>query len=254
MIKFFRTIRQQLLTENKLSKYLLYAIGEILLVVIGILIALQINNWNDVKKQSKKEIGFLVNLENDLKSDIEIMMRHDATYAINENAAAIGLNLFYRTKTVQDMDSISVLTPQLWNELYINQNTYTEMINSGNLYTMKNKILKEAIMTYYLDAVAYKYYIRQIINELSQLYVRTPELNPYKFLISQVNNSQVDFSLIDTTWINKPQSPTYLALFTYLSSNLESNIRYRRRVYKRNSTAAKELVTLINAELDIRNK
>jgi len=46
MIKFFKKIRQQLLTENKLSKYLIYAIGEIILVVIGILIALQINNWN----------------------------------------------------------------------------------------------------------------------------------------------------------------------------------------------------------------
>jgi hypothetical protein len=54
MIKFFRRIRQKLVTENKpalpagrFSKYLLYAIGEILLVIIGILIALQINNWND---------------------------------------------------------------------------------------------------------------------------------------------------------------------------------------------------------------
>ena len=50
MIKFFRKIRQRLLTENKFSKYLLYAIGEIILVVIGILIALQINNWNEGRK------------------------------------------------------------------------------------------------------------------------------------------------------------------------------------------------------------
>jgi len=52
MIKFFRKIRQQLLTENKFSKYLLYAIGEIVLVVIGILIALQIDNANEIKKQN----------------------------------------------------------------------------------------------------------------------------------------------------------------------------------------------------------
>ncbi len=55
MIKFFRKIRQQLLTENKFSKYLIYAIGEILLVVIGILIALQINNWNEGEKEKKLE-------------------------------------------------------------------------------------------------------------------------------------------------------------------------------------------------------
>jgi hypothetical protein len=67
MIKFFRKIRQRLLTENKFSKYLLYAIGEIILVVIGILIALQINNWNSYKKDRIKEEkllhGLVVNLE-----------------------------------------------------------------------------------------------------------------------------------------------------------------------------------------------
>ena len=53
MIKFFRKIRQKLLSENKFSKYLIYAIGEIFLVVIGILIALQVNNWNENKKTEK---------------------------------------------------------------------------------------------------------------------------------------------------------------------------------------------------------
>jgi len=52
MIKFFRKIRQNLLRENKTGKYFKYAIGEITLVVIGILIALQINNWNEnIEKQ-----------------------------------------------------------------------------------------------------------------------------------------------------------------------------------------------------------
>jgi hypothetical protein len=48
MLRFFRQIRQRLLTDNKFSKYLLYAIGEILLVVIGILIALQADFWNEL--------------------------------------------------------------------------------------------------------------------------------------------------------------------------------------------------------------
>ena len=55
MIKFFRHIRKKLLSENKFSKYLLYAIGEIILVVIGILIALQINYWNDERKNRAYE-------------------------------------------------------------------------------------------------------------------------------------------------------------------------------------------------------
>ena len=59
MIKFFRKIRQKILTENKFSKYLLYAIGEIVLVVIGILIALQVNNLNEVEKVKDKEVIYL---------------------------------------------------------------------------------------------------------------------------------------------------------------------------------------------------
>ncbi|MDA9089574.1 DUF6090 family protein [Maribacter arcticus] len=53
MIKFFRTILQNLLNEGKTTKYFKYAIGEIVLVVIGILIALSINNWNDARKESR---------------------------------------------------------------------------------------------------------------------------------------------------------------------------------------------------------
>ena len=56
MIKFFRKIRQKMLTENKFSKYLIYAIGEIILVVIGILIALSINTWNERRVNNIKTI------------------------------------------------------------------------------------------------------------------------------------------------------------------------------------------------------
>ena len=70
MLRFFRQIRQRLLTDNKFSKYLLYALGEIMLVVIGILIALQINNWNEERKQNHLEIVYLNRLHNELKKDI----------------------------------------------------------------------------------------------------------------------------------------------------------------------------------------
>mgnify|MGYP000577589061 CR=1 FL=1 len=62
MIKFFRQIRQNLIMENKTGKYLKYAIGEIVLVVIGILIALEVNNWNENRKDSIEEKAILENL------------------------------------------------------------------------------------------------------------------------------------------------------------------------------------------------
>ena len=70
MIKFFRKIRQKTLTENKFGKYLTYAIGEIILVVIGILIALQINNWNINKSNLKESNEFVARLKAEVKSNI----------------------------------------------------------------------------------------------------------------------------------------------------------------------------------------
>ena len=77
MIKFFRNIRKSLLNENKIGKpaspagrYLKYAIGEIILVVIGILLALQINNWNESKKNCEKVDKLLVRIQKDIKTDI----------------------------------------------------------------------------------------------------------------------------------------------------------------------------------------
>ncbi|WP_415376685.1 DUF6090 family protein [Patiriisocius sp. Uisw_017] len=70
MIKFFRKIRQKTLTENKFGKYLTYAIGEIILVVIGILIALSINNWNENKKSENQLNNIYNEVETNLKSDL----------------------------------------------------------------------------------------------------------------------------------------------------------------------------------------
>ena len=63
LFRFFRTIRLRLLGENKISKYLLYALGEIILVVIGILIALRINNWNENRKLYQEEKATIASLK-----------------------------------------------------------------------------------------------------------------------------------------------------------------------------------------------
>ncbi|WP_298498219.1 DUF6090 family protein [uncultured Algibacter sp.] len=73
MIKFFRKIRQKMLTENKFSKYLLYAIGEIILVVIGILIALQINNWNEEQKENIALKQNLLIIKGNIESDLVLL-------------------------------------------------------------------------------------------------------------------------------------------------------------------------------------
>ena len=70
MLRFFRQIRQRLLTDNRFGKYLLYAVGEILLVVIGILVAFQVDNWKEDIKQNKRELILLSELKSNLKTNV----------------------------------------------------------------------------------------------------------------------------------------------------------------------------------------
>jgi hypothetical protein len=79
MIKFFRKIRQNLIMENKTSKYLKYAIGEIVLVVIGILIALSINNWNENRKEKTLETKVLIELLKSLENNCNVMVQDSIT-------------------------------------------------------------------------------------------------------------------------------------------------------------------------------
>lgn len=92
MIKFFRKIRQKLLSENKFIKYLLYAIGEIALVMIGILLALQVNNWNEYRKDRMVEKEILRNLVESLETTIQKMHAHIDANAFCDRASEIVLN------------------------------------------------------------------------------------------------------------------------------------------------------------------
>ncbi|MBN3521005.1 hypothetical protein JYB62_13430 [Algoriphagus lutimaris] len=69
MISFFRKIRQKLLQQNRVTRYLVYALGEIFLVVVGILIALQVNNWNEERKDRKREIDYLYRILSEIERD-----------------------------------------------------------------------------------------------------------------------------------------------------------------------------------------
>jgi len=117
MIKFFRTIRQNLLNEGKTSKYLKYAIGEILLVVIGILIALQINNWNQDRHQRQKEKKILLELKRDLMTNDSTLQDQIEFYQTTIDEITIIIEHLKKKKTFND--SIS---------LYLKRAMYTERI------------------------------------------------------------------------------------------------------------------------------
>jgi len=153
MINFFRKIRQRLLTENKFSKYLLYAIGEIVLVMIGILLALQVNNWNEERKEHSKIKKYAKSLILDLEADIvetkirlgqveEIIISLDSltSYVRNKNINEISnLDVFILTRYL-------IYRPHQWN-----RSTIGELKSSGGLSYIQNDLLSKKIVEY--DAI-----------------------------------------------------------------------------------------------------
>jgi hypothetical protein len=145
MIKFFRKIRQNLLMENKTGKYLRYAIGEIVLVVIGILIALSINNWNENRKIRNTEQQYLLALKEEFsfnKDELKsIMNRNNLNF---DYALKILVNTGPENPEITEEEFGSLLTNSLSIEIQFdpNQGVIDEVINSGKLAIFSNKKLK----------------------------------------------------------------------------------------------------------------
>jgi hypothetical protein len=151
MIKFFRKIRQNLLSEGKIAKYFKYAIGEIVLVVIGILIALQINNWNESRKQAATEKEFITSLKSDLKQDkafIESVIklnepRRDAYEILNSN-----LHHLY-TNDRKSLDSIFKLYFRSQRTFYPISGSYESAVSGNQITNFRNKELLQKIVKLY---------------------------------------------------------------------------------------------------------
>jgi hypothetical protein len=147
MIRFFRIIRQKLAAENNVAKYLRYAIGEIILVVIGILIALQINNWNENRKERLIEIKYFKNLKHDLQNDSTDLVYYK-NIRLSQADAARELLEHAKQKNLKDIYKLDSLyaTVAMWWEFVPNNNTFKELISSGNLNIIRNDSIKNLLL------------------------------------------------------------------------------------------------------------
>ncbi|MBS9463509.1 hypothetical protein KIM67_13910 [Flagellimonas sp. 389] len=148
MIKFFRKIRQRLLTENKFSKYLIYAIGEIVLVVIGILIALQIDNWNQKEQLKKEQLKTLNSLYESIKINVaEFDSIFNAQVLRNRSLREVVFkDISNQTNTYLD----SLITLNVRNYTFDpSTGIYNAMINSGKIELITNDSLKNRISKLY---------------------------------------------------------------------------------------------------------
>ncbi len=160
MIKFFRKIRQNLLTENKFSppargsragKYLLYAVGEIILVVIGILIALKINNWNESKQNENLEIAYLKGIKTNLIDDINELEKHFVSDTSNFDTYTFLIRAFnsdnIESKSQETISNLNSSSRLHWFE---GQDiVFEDMKSSGGLNLIQSDTVKYAIQEYY---------------------------------------------------------------------------------------------------------
>ena len=160
MIKFFTKIRQNLLLKGKTGNYLKYALGEIILVVIGILIALQINNWNESQKMNQWEHRFLTDLKRELKTNL------DQLEGINNRHLLVGkscddLKSVLETATVNDKPKIdSLYTLTLFQSTFFpTTGVYDSGLSAGKIENIRNDQLKYEIMNLYNH-----YYKRLVYN------------------------------------------------------------------------------------------
>ena len=244
MIKFFRRIRQRLLSENQFSKYLIYAIGEVILVVIGILIAIQLNDLNENNKERKRELSFLQKLKDDIKLDIQDLKLKDSILAVYQSNEVEGLELLLQVKSVKDIISLDSLIDYGWNNITVNRKTYDEMLNTTGIYIIKNKDLLNGLSDYYALIEKYQQYLREI-NEDSREHIKSPNLDPFVFLRKYYRNPSFDINRLDTSWIRNYNSPTYLALSRFYSHVIDgvngNKRRYIKEILKNSNKLADEI-------------
>jgi hypothetical protein len=227
MIKFFRKIRQNLLMEDKTGKYFKYAIGEIVLVVIGILIALQINNWNEQRKIQDDLTLSLIQIKNDLQQD-EIHLKGyysgdikrigHLTKISNSNSNDIPLD-----SLLYDLDNYFYF--------YKSNNSYTGLKDNGMFSSMKNNNLKNSLTSYY-----------------EQMYERLKTVSQYGETFT--NDQVIPYILINIEYDENRLVKKELVQEKLETTNLKQLIKYQLSVKKFAINLMKNAI-LMNAKLKV---
>lgn len=152
MLTFFRRIRNGLLGEGAATRYLLYALGEILLVMIGILLALQVNNWNEERKEMKQGQEYVLEIYDDLQNEVQKLEIAIDLLKTQEQSSKYLLSIMEsENKIVQDSMQF------IWNEIQIvklveinrNRNTWDELSEQGKMNLIFNDSLRHHLQSLY---------------------------------------------------------------------------------------------------------
>ena len=242
MIKFFRRLRMKFLSENKLSKYLLYAIGEIVLVVIGILIALQINNWNETKIKEKQKQVYINSLIGNLKQD-SIMLSRFLDISNKEYIKTVNqARKVYDSKTTADSlikiarykfsQTTSVFANTFHNE------TFKAIVASGDIELFDNKTTNDLMQLNSLQeqtilniAIHNENYIRQL-TKYGETYPLIPVVPEIESPVLQLMWKNID---------KKKFSSLFMSVVVLKAVLVESGRTYNSEILKRTSNLIDKL-------------
>lgn len=215
MIKLFRKIRYNLITKNKTGRYLKYAIGEIILVVIGILIALQINNWNEDRKDQISENDFYCKLLEDFELDRQNITRlyKESDYKIDiSNKLLLELPHKNKSKAYLIDNYIQALRT---NAFAPSKVAITDITSSGKLSLIKNNSLKQNLLRYYAE----------LDNLLFQL-----DLNRNKSLERAfAYDDEIAIGFHESDYAKTALGPEVLATFPITDWHLDSDSKYYKQ-------------------------
>lgn len=243
MIPFFKKLRKKMADDNKPIRYIRYAIGEIVLVVIGILIALQVNNWNIERTDKLREAKYLANIVLDLKKDISRL-----DYLIEFRKKRIsGDQKIIDLINGKSLANLTELTENVVNSLMEenfvpNNTTFSELSNSGNLNLISNDSIKLLLLEleelYKVNRLSiehetndYREYISKpaihslTIDQLFPVYLGTKTIEEQKITFNHFNTLLKSNAYKNGLFIMSFMSQYYITAYEAIKAKSETIIR-----------------------------
>jgi len=234
MIKFFRKIRQTLIEKGDLKRYLLYAFGEILIVAIGILFALQINNWNTIRVNRQQELKVYQNISRQIIDDL-----NELSEVINFNNHFTSqfekANQYVLANNRNAIDTLAYIAMNLsqFSDFHRTGNIYETLINSGDI-----KLLKNDTITGNLQKLEMTY---NFINRLEDIH--------WELIITEVSPELRGVINYSTFQIIKPDK-LYSVELQNIFFECINLMKIKDTVYKQATDEINTIIKQIDTELD----
>lgn len=249
MLKIWRGLRLKLIGQGKLKKYTIYAIGEILLVMVGILLALQVNNWNEKKKEGRQEIDLLMRLNADLEQNLtEINELYEITTLRSQAKDSI---LYFLDNLNGNEDQLKMYLHEIqWiGGIFNYANTTYKYLESGGISVISNDILRSKITSIYEED------FRNIeVRRLGEINLINQRLKPVvhsQFIPSNITSKR--FQMMNIEVLNYPKNPPELAKsqeFINALTELQEFALLRKIIQERTIEKLKGLISDIEKEVE----